>query len=780
MMVELVVIIALAVCLGLVGGVLKRTQDRLHSAERACRSIQRNAGITAFEWDFPLEQLWVHQDSLRRLCETGTAAGSKPKIALFAEEEADQKLRFLEQLSHRANLGSHLNFSFTCRGTELEIKADIIRNKLDQPARLQGVIRPKQLALLPDESSSDLKSLRARLELILETVGVGIYGLDKDGNTTFANNATCQLTGYTKSQILGRHQHEMIHHSRPDGSKYPAEECSIYKSIQSGVVQHHSNEVFWRKDGSYFPVEYQSTPVRVDGQVQGAVVVFADITERKAQEQQLEQALVKNQQLQEQLRLENEQLKETSRKLTLILESTSDGVYGLDNHGITTFANRATKTLTGWVPEDLVGLINHDVVHHSHADGSRYPKEECPIYKAFQDGKCHQGDDEVFWRKDGSSFPVEYRSSPIIEGDVPIGSVVIYRDISERKKAEEQLRLAYEEIERLNENLVAENYYLRDEIKTEYNFEEIIGESEVLKKALVKVEQVAPTDSNVLILGESGTGKELIARAVTNLSARKDKPFMKLNCAAIQKSLIENELFGHVKGAYTGADSYKAGRFECAHEGTLFLDEVGELDIEVQAKLLRVLQEGEVERLGSNEPINVDVRIIAATNRDLEEEVAAGRFREDLFYRLNIFPITLPPLRERPGDISLLVNHLVNKFNQKLDKNIKSVSQGLLKKLKKYPWPGNIRELQNVIERAVILSPGDELRISDPLDSVGYQTTSAKQSTRLEDVERSHIFKVLRQVDWKIEGVGCAAELLDINPSTLRSRMKKLKIAKTG
>ncbi|HEX3034237.1 MAG TPA: sigma 54-interacting transcriptional regulator [Thermodesulfobacteriota bacterium] len=345
------------------------------------------------------------------------------------------------------------------------------------------------------------------------------------------------------------------------------------------------------------------------------------------------------------------------------------------------------------------------------------------------------------------------------------------------RKSQESLQKALRELEQFKNRLQIENVYLQEEIKTEYNFEEIIGQSESLKKSLRKAEQVASADATVLIQGETGTGKELLARAIHNLSSRKDRPLVKVNCGAISPGLVESELFGHEKGAFTGALQRRVGRFELADGGTIFLDEVGELPPDTQVKLLRVLQEGEFERVGSSKPVKVDVRVIAATNRDLTEAVKAGTFRSDLFYRLNVFPIEMPPLRERKSDIPLLATFFLTKFSKKLNKPIQGISRETMDRLMGYNWPGNIRELQNVIERAVVISQGPEIQIDESIFGLGIGTQTLGGET-LEDIERSHILRVLEQTDWVVQGKGGAASILGINPNTLRSRMQKLGIKK--
>ena len=343
-----------------------------------------------------------------------------------------------------------------------------------------------------------------------------------------------------------------------------------------------------------------------------------------------------------------------------------------------------------------------------------------------------------------------------------------------------ELSEALKQVEELKNRLQAENLYLQDEIKVEHNFEEIIGGSSALYSVLGQVEQVAVTTATVLILGESGTGKELLARAIHNLSDRRDRPMVKVNCAALASNLIESELFGHEKGSFTGALAQKIGRFELANDGTIFLDEIGELPLELQVKLLRVLQEQEFDRIGGSETIRVDSRIIAATNRDLKQSVVDGEFREDLFYRLNVFPVVLPPLRQRKDDIPLLVRDFSARFAKRLGKTIDSIPHEVIEAFQAYHWPGNIRELQNVIERAVILARGSVLHVDEPLESAATETAPLFHvKSTLEEVERRHITRTLQEANWKISGEGGAAEVLGLNPSTLRARMRKLGIKRS-
>ena len=376
----------------------------------------------------------------------------------------------------------------------------------------------------------------------------------------------------------------------------------------------------------------------------------------------------------------------------------------------------------------------------------------------------------------------------------------IFTNILSRKKADMDLQNAFDTITQLKKRLESDYKYLKTEIEMEHDYHEIIGESAPLKHILFKIDQVAPTDSSVLILGETGTGKELVAQAIHNRSPRKDRPLVKVNCAALSPMLIESELFGHEKGSFTGAHQKKRGRFEIAHGTSLFLDEIGELPLELQAKLLRVVQSGEFERIGSSRTRKMDVRIIAATNKDLDAEVDKGRFRKDLLYRLNVFPITVPPLRARTDDIPLLVNWFLQKYGKKLGKPIKRISKETLAYLKQYPWMGNVRELENTIERAVINARGTAVEIRDitllkegaPVSSL--QETASHDATEqvmaipktslpemkrhFEKMERDYIIEILEGTKWRIDGPRGAALILGLKPSTLRFQMKKLGIKK--
>ena len=386
-------------------------------------------------------------------------------------------------------------------------------------------------------------------------------------------------------------------------------------------------------------------------------------------------------------------------------------------------------------------------------------------------------------RADGSEFPIEATVSHFEVGDRKLFTLIL-RDVDERRRAETELR-----------ELGLQNEYLQEEIKQAHNFAEMVGHSAALNSVLDQVQLVAATDSTVLILGETGTGKELIARAIHSAGARCERPLIKVNCAVLPAGLIESELFVHEKGAFTGATDRRIGRFELANGGTIFLDEIGDLPPEVQIKLLRVLQEREFERIGGTRTVSVDIRVIAATNRDLNQAVAEGRFRADLFYRLNVFPILMPPLRERADDIALLVHYFVRRYAARIGRRIERIPAATMSRLAAYSWPGNIRELENVIERAVILSSGPDLEVAAGLipaipvarggdafearPRIGSNDPPTSADRSLAETEKEHIIEVLKQTNWRIEGPNGAAAILKLNPSTLRSRMKKLGVERS-
>ena len=468
-----------------------------------------------------------------------------------------------------------------------------------------------------------------------------------------------------------------------------------------------------------------------------------------------------------------EALHERDELLRATLERAPAGVALADPDGRLVQVNPKFCQLLGYSEQELLQLRVQDFTH---PDDWQISSE---IIQTLREGREAPAFlDKRYIRKDGSQLWASVYTNRL---DAPSGEMRyvagVIVDISERKAAQLQLERAVDEIEALKHRLEAENTYLRQEIELQHGHDEILGQSRSVRELLQQIEQVAGADSGVLVVGETGTGKELVARAIHRLSPRRSRPMITVNCAALPSSLIEAELFGRERGAYTGALTKQSGRFEAANGSTLFLDEVGELPPDMQSKLLRVLQTGEFERVGSPVTHKVDVRLVAATNRDLAAMVREGRFRQDLFYRLNVFPISVPPLRERSGDIPALVWAFVHEFSERMGKNVEVIRKPSMQALQRYPWPGNVRELRNVIERAMILTRGECLQVELPATDAD-EADSAWVT--LADAERRHIRIMLERCGWRVRGAGGAAERLGLKPSTLESRMKKLGIRRPG
>ncbi len=483
-----------------------------------------------------------------------------------------------------------------------------------------------------------------------------------------------------------------------------------------------------------------------------------------------------------------EALKSSENRYRRLFETAQDGILILDAEtGQISDVNPFLVEMLGYSHEEFLGKKLWEIGPFKDIEASK------AAFLELQGKGYVRYNDLPLETKDGRFMAVEFVSNVYLVNHHKVIQCNI-RNITERKLIAEALQEAHNELERrveertvelrtalseintLKEHLEAENIYFRRQNKIKHQFEHIIGQSDGLKYVLYRAEQVAPMNTTVLILGETGTGKDLIAFAIHDMSSRKERPLITVNCAALPGNLIESELFGREKGAFTGADTRQVGRFEVAHGSTLCLDEIGELPLEVQAKLLRVIQHNEFERLGSSHTIKVDVRIIATTNRNLEEEIRKGRFRQDLYYRLNVFPITVPPLRQRKEDIPLMVQAFIERYSRKLGKQITSIQKETMKALQDYPWPGNVRELESIIERALILCPGPVLQLADKLE-ISLPTLSSAVRT-LEETERNQILKILSETQWRIEGKDGAAAILGLHPSTLRARMHKLGIVR--
>ncbi|MBN1829154.1 MAG: sigma 54-interacting transcriptional regulator [Deltaproteobacteria bacterium] len=497
------------------------------------------------------------------------------------------------------------------------------------------------------------------------------------------------------------------------------------------------------------------------------LLAFEDITDQK----QMEEALIISE-----------------MRYRRLFETAQDGILIIDAEtGQISDANPFLVEMLGYSHEDFLGKKLWEIGVFKDIEASK------ATFLELQDKGYARYNDLPLETRDGRPMAVEFVSNVYLVNHHRVIQCNI-RDITERKHIAEVLRRTNDELERrveertvelktalseikaMKDQLEIENIYFRRENKMKHRFDNIIGQSDGLKYVLYRAEQVAPANTTVLILGETGTGKELIAAAIHDMSPRKERPLFTVNCAALPGNLIESELFGREKGAFTGADTRQIGRFEVANGSTLCLDEIGELPLEVQAKLLRVIQHNEFERLGSSHTIKVDVRIVATTNRNLEEEVRKGRFRQDLYYRLNVFPITVPPLRQRREDIPLLVEAFIESYSRKLGKRITSIQKETMTALQDYPWPGNVRELESIIERSAILCHGPILHLADKLELSTLQPFPAVQT--LEETERNQILKILSETRWRIEGKDGAAAILSLHPSTLRARMHKLGIAR--
>ncbi len=558
--------------------------------------------------------------------------------------------------------------------------------------------------------------------------------------------------------LLGYSVEEWLSTPGMGTSLVDAEDRDVVVSAMDSVVnegQGRTLEFRWlAKDGKPRWVETNVVPIRDEaGKTIGLRGFTLDISDRKESD---------------------EALRQSEARFKHMADTAPVIIFVTDADMFCTFFNQYVFDFTERSNEELLGNGWLQMVHED-------DRERCVnIYLTAQAARKPFVMEFRARRADGALRWIFDTAVPRFASDGEfLGYIGTGVDITDRKSAEEALHTALEEVNKLKNQLAAENVYLQEEIKLAHNFEEIVGRSDAIKYVLFKIEQVAPTDSTVLILGETGTGKELVARAIHSASPRKDRPLVKVNCAALSASLIESELFGHEKGAFTGASARKVGRFELAHGATLFLDEIGELPLELQSKLLRVLQEGEFERLGSSKTIKADVRIIAATNRNLQTEMREGRFREDLWYRLNVFPITVPPLKQRAEDIPLLVEHFVKSFSKRLGREITSISPATLRTLSGHTWPGNIRELANVVERAVINARGPVLSVVDGFDPPPAEQLPAFGKS-LEEIERHYILATLEETGWRIEGPKGAAKILGLNPSTLRTRMAKLGIQKQG
>ena len=648
-------------------------------------------------------------------------------------------------IEYQLNMGEHVRWFeariVPCGENILTVVRDITERKRSETALCDAV--------------AEAERNRAQLESVLQTVSDGVLVSDMTGSVLFVNAAMARIHGYESADEMRRNLVEfapLYELSHPDGRLIPYDDWPLSRILRGESVTDWQLRLLRKDTGREWFFCYSGEPVRDEGGEQVlALLVTHDITESKAAE---------------------DALRESEARFRNMADTAPALIWMSGTDRLCTYFNKQWMDFTGRSLEEELGngwaelVHSDDYAHCLETYTTSFDRRE-PFQMEY---RLRRADGAFRWLLDIGTP----HFSPAGEFLGYIGSCI---DITDRKESEAALQTLLEEVNQLKNQLEVENVYLKEEIKLEHNFSEIVGRSDAIKYILRKIEQVAPTDATVLISGETGTGKELVARAIHGESLRRDRPLVKVNCAALSPGLIESELFGHEKGAYTGAAGRKIGRFELADGATLFLDEIGELPTELQVKLLRVIQEGEFERLGGNRTIKVDVRIVAATNRNLWAEVQAGTFREDLWYRLNVFPITMPPLRQRSEDIPLLVRQFVKRFSKKMGKRITSVTPATLNALCNYLWPGNVRELANVIERAVINNNGPVLQITNFTEAFRGAEPSTPKKT-LEELEREYILTVLDSTGWRVEGHSGAAEILGLHPSTLRTRMAKLKIQK--
>ncbi|MBW1848536.1 MAG: sigma 54-interacting transcriptional regulator [Deltaproteobacteria bacterium] len=638
------------------------------------------------------------------------------------------------------------------------------------------------------ELEDGLKESEERYRSLIEASPSAIMVI-QDGNIIFTNPAGAELFGFYDPE-------EMVGLSAIDLISQESQQLVVerLKNLELGKRNPTAEIALVRQDGSKIIAESTSVTSLLQGKSVG-IIIAKDITERKQAEEAQEERL-RFQELVSRIStkfigligVEFEQaIQEALAAIGRYFDVDSVRFYRLSLQG------DIIEMRNVWRSEHLISekettemykmKYPHLAAHYSQGEPIVYGcPDECPplpdLIEILKYAKI----------KAGVGVPLEINDSgvdvfalariqsehewpkDIIEYCKSIGQIML--SAMRRREIEIELQNRHDEIKLLKDRLAQENIYLRQEIVVQFRHDEIIGDSDAMKGVLKLAKMVAKQDTSVLILGETGTGKELIARAIHNISQRKDRAMIKVNCAALPATLIESELFGREKGAFTGALSRQVGRFEAADGSTIFLDEIGDMPLEMQAKLLRVLQDGQFERLGSAESVTADVRLIAATNHNLEQEMRAGRFRQDLYYRLSVFPITVPPLRERRGDIPLLVWSFVREFGESMGKSIIEISKKAMDTLKSYSWPGNVRELKNIVERAMILSTGTTLH----LDQMGFEDAEATQSTTLKRVEKNHILEILEDTGWKISGRNGAAEVLGLKESTLRARLKKLGI----
>ena len=715
-----------------------------HLSDSHLRKTQKIAQIASWELDLTSGDLsW--SDEVFNIFEI--PQGTSLSYEGFLQSVLPEDREYVEQQWQAALDGEPYDIEHRIRAGKgikwLREKADLEFDKKGRAVRGVGIVQD-----ITAQKTAEQGLRRAKIDyrMIADYTYDWEWWKNPDGTFRYVSPACERITGYKAEQFIENHSllREII--VPEDRDKWDKHDHKSLKDIGLREMQFRIK----RPDGDVRWIEHACQPVFTrENEFLGFRASNRDISERKKAE---------------------EEIRYNAEKFNKWKSSNFIGIIQSKGDGEIVDANDTILKMLGYSRQDLL---------KGHLDWTKItPQEFLPLdIKAIEEAA-----DKGFWtpfekeyvHKDGHRVPIIIGGS-IFKED-PDEYIVFIVDITERKQAEQELQKLLVEIKKLKDLHEKESLYLREEINLEHNYKNIIGTSNALQYVLFKVEQIAGIDTSVIVMGETGTGKELIVRAIHHNSQRKDRPLFKVNCATLPANIIESELFGHERGSFTGAIAKHAGRFEVADGSSIFLDEIGELPIELQAKLLRVIEDGEFERLGSTKTLKVDVRIIAATNRDLEKDVHEGRFRQDLWYRLNVFPITVPPLRKRLDDIPLIIQYYVDIFARKLGKDIASVPVKVVKTLQSYAWPGNVRELQNVLERAVINTSGPSLNLSEELWQ--NNQTFPESFKSLHDMERDYIVKALERTNWKVSGENSAAETLGLYRSTLRAKMRKLNIHK--
>jgi PAS domain S-box-containing protein len=668
----------------------------------------------------------------------------------------------------------------------------IVANLLDHQRVLESEDQLRKAELARVQEISRFQA--AELHAIVESLPDAIFIATKEG-MALCNTSALRMLGASTLEDLRDYpkKSDLFQFRWPDGTLLAEAEFPLVRALR-GETTVEEFQATVLNTGESRHVRAAAAPILENGQVMGAIAIHTDISRANREREELRRAYETMDEL-------YQELKAQTAELNAVFEAIPDGIFIGDTMGIRR-CNAHGLELLGVtdleaLQANLPTLLGKLKVRWADT-GLPLRPEETPFARAMQGESIAL---ELIHTNVRTGEELIHRSSgaPMVLDGKVVGAVAVNTDITasvmarlevealnanldrlvlertrELTQAKESLELALGEVGALKERLEAENSYLQVEEDRRYNFGEVISNSDSMKEVFRSIEAVAPQDTTVLLLGETGTGKNTFARAIHARSARKERNLVVVNCTSLPGNLIESELFGREKGAFTGAHAQQIGRFELADKGTILLDEIGDLPWELQAKLLHVLQEKEFSRLGSPRMLKVDVRIIAATNRDLREDVAMGRFREDLYYRLSIFPVVIPPLRQRREDIPLLVESAMQKFSRDMGKKIEHISAATMKKLVNHAWPGNVRELQNVIERAVINTTGSTLQVMDTFEALPLDSGSAEtELLSLAEVERAHILKILRQTQGRIDGKNGAALILGMNPSTLRGRMRK-------